>query len=78
MAHKLELAVLDSIKNIPFLKRYEETIKGIFIMYNSSPKKLRDLQEVADAVDVDILRFSDLKVCFKINLFFLFFLKLFI
>ena len=31
IAHKLELAVMDSIKNIPFLKRYEETIKGIFI-----------------------------------------------
>ena len=64
IAHKLELAVLDSIKNIPFLKRYEDTMKGIFITYHASPKKLRGLNELAVALEVDILQFSDLKkVC---------------
>lgn len=64
IAHKLELAVLDSTKNIPFLKRNEDTMKGIFIMYHASPKKLRGLNELAVALEVDILQFSDLKkVC---------------
>jgi len=64
IAHKLELAILDSVKSIPFLKKYDETIKGIFILYHNSPKGMRGLDAVAGAMEVDICRFSDLKNVF--------------
>lgn len=65
IVHKLELAVLDSVKTIPFLKKYEETIKGIFILYQSSPKRMRGLDAVAETMEVDMYKFSDLKKVFN-------------
>lgn len=39
VAHKLELAVLDSVKGCEYLVKFEDTLKTIFKMYYYSPKK---------------------------------------
>ncbi|KAK3095892.1 hypothetical protein FSP39_020416 [Pinctada imbricata] len=61
VAHKLELAILDSVKNIPFLKKYDSTLRGLFIMYRASPKRLRELRSVAESLETSVISFTDLK-----------------
>lgn len=39
VAHKLELAVLDSVKGCEYLVKFEDILKTIFKMYYYSPKK---------------------------------------
>jgi hypothetical protein len=65
VAHKLELAILDAVKNLPFLKKYYDTIRGLFIMYRASPKRLRDLQAISNSFEVTVKSFTDLK---KVNI----------
>ena len=61
IAHKLELAVLDCVKHLPFLMKYDDTIKGIFVMYRASPKRLRQLKEISSSLESNIVQFTDLK-----------------
>ena len=60
IAHKLELAVLDSVKHIAFLKKYEATLKGLFTMYRALPKRMRGLKAVSEALDEDLSTLSDI------------------
>lgn len=50
VAHKLELAVLDAVK-VPYLQKFDDTIKAIFKMYYRSPKKRRELKEIGEIVE---------------------------
>lgn len=43
-----ELAVLDSIINIPFLKISEETLRDVFMLFHSSPERMRCLIGVGE------------------------------
>ncbi|XP_071964144.1 zinc finger protein 862-like [Antedon mediterranea] len=61
VAHKLELAVLDAIKKLPFLLEFEETIKSVFKMYYYSPKKRRELKEIGRLIEEKVAHFSGLK-----------------
>ena len=63
VAHKLELAALDAVKE-SHLKKFEETIKGICMHYFYSPKHRRELKEIAEVIDVDLAHFGAVKqVC---------------
>ena len=39
VAHRLQLAVLDSLKAVPFMLEVEKTLGGLYIYYHSSPKR---------------------------------------
>ena len=54
IAHNLELAVCDSKKGCPYLDKFEETVKGIFRFYYYSPKKRRELYEIASNLDKEL------------------------
>ncbi len=59
VAHKLERAVLDSVKR--YLVKFEDTLKTIFKMYYYSPKKRRELTEVSALPNEKVTYFSGLK-----------------
>ena len=46
-AHKLQLALLDLLKAVPFMQEAEKTLRGLYIHYHSSPKRSLQLKEVA-------------------------------
>ena len=54
VAHKLELAVLDAVKQVPYLKEFDDIVKAIFKMYHRSPKKKEraKLKEIGEIVKV--------------------------
>jgi hypothetical protein len=47
IAHKLNLAVLNSIKDVPFVSEIETAIKKLYTFYQNSPKRLKVLGRVA-------------------------------
>jgi hypothetical protein len=51
VAHKLELAVLDAVKEVPYLKEFDDTVKAVFKLYRRSPKKKRELKEIGEIVE---------------------------
>ncbi|KAG2467837.1 MED23 polymerase, partial [Polypterus senegalus] len=61
VAHKLELAVLDSVKGCEYLVKFEGTLKTIFKMYYYSPKKRRELTEISELLNEKLAHFSGLK-----------------
>lgn len=61
IAHKLELAVLDAVKDCPYLIVFEETLKSIFKFYYYSTKKRRQLTEIGELLDEKVAHFSGLK-----------------
>ncbi|KAI2645894.1 Zinc finger protein 862 [Labeo rohita] len=61
VAHKLELAVLDSVKGCEYLVKFEDTLKTIFKMYYYSPKKRRELTEISELLNEKMAHFSGLK-----------------
>lgn len=61
VAHKLELAVLDSVKGCDYLVTFEDTLKTIFKMYYYSPKKRRELCEISELLHEKVAHFSGLK-----------------
>ena len=53
VAHNLELAVLDAIKQTPYLAIFEETVKSVFKFYFYSPKRRHEVNEIAAILDQD-------------------------
>ena len=51
VAHKLELAVLDAVKGVAYLQKFDDSLKAVFKMYYRSPKKRRELKEVGEIVE---------------------------
>lgn len=47
VTHKLEFAVLDANKSCSQMKKFEDTLKGIFNYYHFSPKQRRELKEIS-------------------------------
>ena len=64
IAHKLELAVLDSIKSDTNLEKFQSTLSDMFLCYYYSQKKHREIQEISSFLNETFLQFSSLKnVC---------------
>lgn len=61
VAHKLELSVLDAVKQAKYLGKFEETVKGIFKFYHYSPKMRREIAEIGRVIDEDLAHFSSVK-----------------
>ena len=61
VAHNLELAVLDAIKQTPYLAIFEETVKAVFKFYFYSPKRRREVNEIAAILDQDLVYYSGLQ-----------------
>lgn len=53
VAHKLELAVLDAVKRCPYLPTFEDTVKEVYKFYYYSPKRRREVNEIANIIDQD-------------------------
>ncbi|XP_077862484.1 zinc finger protein 862-like, partial [Saccoglossus kowalevskii] len=61
VAHKLELAILDACKTVKQISDFEATLKGIFHFYHYSPKRRRELKEIANIFETDLAHFSSVK-----------------
>ncbi len=47
VAHKLELGILDGVKSVEYLAKFEAMVKKIYLFYHYSPKRRRELAEIA-------------------------------
>ena len=61
VAHKLELAALDSVKQHSYLRKFEDTIKGIFNFYHQSFKRRREVKAIAAVLEEDLAHISGVK-----------------
>ena len=48
---ELELAVKDCFKNTFFKTTVETALTSVYYWYHNSPKRIRELEEIAGAVD---------------------------
>ena len=56
VAHRLELAILDAIKDAASLQEVKRVLQAMYRYYNNSPKALRELREVAQALEMSVLK----------------------
>lgn len=56
MAHRLELGVLGAIKNSRLLDEVKDVLKKIYKHYHYSPKALREVRGIAEAMDGRLLK----------------------
>ena len=56
VAHRLELGILDAMKHERKLKDVKETLQGIYKHYRYSSKALRELREIAEALEISVLK----------------------
>ena len=61
VAHRLELAVLDAVKRCSYLSRFEDTVKSIFKVYFKSPKRRREVNEIANILEEDTIYYSGIQ-----------------
>lgn len=61
VAHRLELGMVDSIKEQPGLKKLQEVLHYLHMQYHYSPKALRELRVLADAMGNKALMPTNLK-----------------
>lgn len=54
IAHRLELSVLDALKDEEQLNNVQEMLQGLYKHYHYSPKALRELKELAQVLDEKI------------------------
>lgn len=60
VAHRLHVAVVDACGGIDLVKKCDRHIRTIFKFYQSSNKRLTELQEGAAALEQEIVRLKDL------------------
>jgi len=60
-AHNLELAVVDAITLTPYLATFEDTVKSVFKFYYYSPKRRREVNEIAGILDQDAICYTGLQ-----------------
>ncbi len=61
VAHELELGVLDAVRSIDYLLKFEDIVKSIYKFYARSTKRGRDLQAFADILESAFLHYGDVK-----------------
>ena len=54
VAHKLELAFADTVKSCEVMKQVKEVLTGCWKHYRYSAKAVRELKELADAMEVNV------------------------
>ena len=60
VAHRLQLAVIDSLKTVPFMQQVETTLRALYTYYHSSPKRLSQLKKTAAALEMQLLKLRDI------------------
>ncbi|KAM5255350.1 zinc finger protein 862 [Ctenodactylus gundi] len=60
VAHRLHLDVVDACGSIDLVKKCDRHIRTVFKFYQSSNKRLRELQDSAAALEQEIVRLKDL------------------
>nr|XP_012641540.1 zinc finger protein 862 isoform X6 [Microcebus murinus]XP_012641541.1 zinc finger protein 862 isoform X6 [Microcebus murinus] len=60
VAHRLHLAVVDACGNIDLVRKCDRHIRTVFKFYQSSNKRLNELQESAAPLEQEITRLKDL------------------
>ena len=55
VAHKLELAVLGAVKRCSYPRTFEDTVKEVYKFYYYSPKGRREVNEIANIIDEDVV-----------------------
>lgn len=60
VAHKLELGVLDAVKDTGYLKKFEETLKRICKFYSYSPKRRGELLHLASVLDETLIMHTEI------------------
>lgn len=60
VAHKLELAVSDAFKKVKYVDILEDVLKGIYSFYHRSTKRIKELDELGDLMEMKILRHKGL------------------
>ena len=59
VAHRLELSILDVIKDISYIGKFESVVKKVYEFYSRSPRRTKDLKEIADIMeDESIIKFT--------------------
>lgn len=61
VAHKLELGVLDAVKQVEYLKKFEDTLKRICKFYSFSPKRREELKKLASFLDENLKMHTEIK-----------------
>ena len=61
-AHKLELAVLDTVKSDTNLEKLQSTLSAMLLCYYYSPKKRREIQEISSFLNKTFRQFDCLKM----------------
>ena len=56
VAHKLELAILDAFKDESILTELKDLLQRIYKHYHYSPKALRELNELAQVLELSVLK----------------------
>lgn len=68
VAHILHLAVLDASKSVPYLQKFEDRVEKKFLFYHYSPECRREVKEIADILQEDLLYTISLKqICWSAN-----------
>jgi len=63
VAHRLELAALDTIKEHPLLNDLKEALKSIFKHYTESAKASRELRAVGELLGVQVVKPGNINGC---------------
>lgn len=58
VAHRLNLAVLNSITHTKYLSKVDSVLKNLYKFYQNSPKRLKQLKKVSDTLETEILKFQ--------------------
>ena len=61
MAHRLELGMVDEIKAQSGIKKLQEVLHYLYMQYHYSPKALRELRVLEDALEDKVLKPTNLK-----------------
>ena len=56
-AHRLQLALQDAWKKIPYMTTFDSTIRNVYALYHRSPKKTTQLQEIAAICEQKVNQF---------------------
>ena len=60
VAHRLQLSVLDAIRDHSHISEFESGLKKLLSFYNKSPKRLGELREVASLLEEIVSKFGSL------------------
>uniref|UniRef100_A0A8C5LZR6 TTF-type domain-containing protein n=1 Tax=Leptobrachium leishanense TaxID=445787 RepID=A0A8C5LZR6_9ANUR len=71
VAHRLQLAVLDVCKEVPYLQTFDDVVRHVFKYCHGSAKRLQQLKEVAKSLSEEILKLRDIHtvrcLCSKVD-----------